>query len=153
MFVDSGEPFSSYELIQNSKYVMAYHSTIGMEAAIMGGYVLAGGKARFTQIPMAHLPKSAVDFRKKAESLLKAKVIQTPPEWRLNARKFLYFQLYLTSLPLGTFLEEDGIWQGFVQFREFKIEALLRENHSSIRAIIGGILDRSQFLLEDDFAR
>jgi hypothetical protein len=150
LFVNSSEPFSSYELIQHSKFIMVYNSTIGMEAAILGTTVLAGGKARFTQVPMALLPASAAAFRKKAESLLNAREIKTPPEWRLNARKFLYFQLYRTSLPLDAFLEEDGIWHGFVQFKNFKPQALLPESSASIKAVLDGILDNGDFLLEEE---
>ncbi len=51
VFVPSDEYLSSYELIQRSKFVLVYNSTIGLEASIMGAAVLCGGKARFTLIP------------------------------------------------------------------------------------------------------
>ncbi|MFZ0534202.1 MAG: hypothetical protein WAM09_13580, partial [Anaerolineales bacterium] len=50
-FVDSDQSLSSYELIQRSKFVMMYNSTIGLEASIMGVPVLCAGRARFTQLP------------------------------------------------------------------------------------------------------
>ena len=49
VFINSQEYLSSYELIQRSKFVMVYNSSIGLEAALMGAMVLCGGKARFTQ--------------------------------------------------------------------------------------------------------
>jgi len=49
LFVAPNETLSSYELIQRSKFVMVYNSTIGLEASIMGVAVLCTGKARFTQ--------------------------------------------------------------------------------------------------------
>jgi hypothetical protein len=46
VFIDAREYFNSYELIQRSKFVMVYNSTIGLEASILGCAVLCGGKAR-----------------------------------------------------------------------------------------------------------
>ncbi|HWT81610.1 MAG TPA: hypothetical protein VN648_22690, partial [Candidatus Methylomirabilis sp.] len=43
LFVGPEERFSSYELIQRSKFVMIYNSTIGLEASILGMPVLSGG--------------------------------------------------------------------------------------------------------------
>src|SRR5215212_9860480 len=40
IFVSPNESLSSYELIQKSKFVMVYNSTIGLEASIMGAAVL-----------------------------------------------------------------------------------------------------------------
>jgi hypothetical protein len=51
LFVDANEYFSSYELIQRSKFVMVYNSTIGLEASLLGAAVLCGGRARYTQLP------------------------------------------------------------------------------------------------------
>jgi hypothetical protein len=48
IFVGPTEYLSSYELIQRSKFVMVYNSSIGLEAALMGKAVLCGGKARYT---------------------------------------------------------------------------------------------------------
>jgi hypothetical protein len=45
VFVDAVEYFSSYELIQKSKFVMVYNSSIGLEASILGSPVLAAGRS------------------------------------------------------------------------------------------------------------
>ena len=57
VFVDAVEYFSSYELIQKSKFVMIYNSTIGMEATLLGVPVISAGKARFNQIPTVYYPE------------------------------------------------------------------------------------------------
>ena len=52
IFVDSDQPLSSYELIQRSKFVMVYNSTIGLEASILG---IAGFMCRSRPLhPAAH---------------------------------------------------------------------------------------------------
>ena len=64
VFVAPTETLSSYELIQKSKFVMVYNSTIGLEASIMGAAVLCAGKARFTQYPTVFFPQSVEDVRR-----------------------------------------------------------------------------------------
>jgi hypothetical protein len=147
VFIAPGEYLSSYELIQRSKFVMVYNSTIGLEAAIMGAPVLCGGKARFTQYPIVFFPQSAKDFRQKAEEFLEAGRIDVPAEFRRNARRFLYYQLFRTSLPFDPFLRTSS-QPSLTRFRYFPWEQLLPENSPAIAAIVQGILDQGDFLLE-----
>ena len=94
---------------------MVYNSTIGLEASIMGVPVLCAGRARFTQLPTVFFPATPEEFRQHAEDFLAAAEISIPPEFKRNARRFLYYQLYRSSLPFTDFLQEDGIWPGFRQ--------------------------------------
>jgi hypothetical protein len=150
LFVAPREYFSSYEFIQRSKFVMVYNSTIGLEAAIMGAAVLCGGKARFTQIPTVFLPDSSAAHRSKAEELLSADKIAIPPEFQRNARNFLYYQLFKTSLPFDDLLTRD-ITPGFVRFRKGGTgQDFTPQRSASIRALVDGLLFDGDFLREDD---
>lgn len=149
LFVDSNEYFSSYELIQRSKFVMVYNSTIGMEAAIMGAPVLCAGKARFTQVPTVFLPASAEAFQQQAEDFLSSERVVAPDEFRRNARRFLYYQLYRVSLPFNDFIEEDGIWRGFVRIKDLKWQAFQPQASTSLGIIANGILSETPFLLPE----
>ncbi len=149
-FVDADQYLSSYELIGRSKFVMIYNSTIGMEAAILGAAVLAGGKPRFTDPPAVFFPPSPEAFTRQAEAFLSAAQVEAPPEHRINARRFLYFQLYRSSLPFDEFIEEGGPWRGFAHFKDFPLEALSPDRSTSIRAIVDGILNGGDFLLPED---
>jgi hypothetical protein len=146
MFVDGGEYFSSYELIQHSKFVMIYNSTIGLEAAIMGAAVLSGGKARFTQLSTVYFPHTTQAFHEKAEEMLSADAISVPPEFKINARRFLYYQLYYSSLPFENFIAEDSVWNGYVRLKDFSWQALCPENSSVMRSLKEGILDGKEFI-------
>jgi hypothetical protein len=148
LFVDSRQYFSSYQLIQRSKFVMVYNSTIGLEASLMGAAVLCGGKARFTQLPTVYFPQSQLAFRQQAEEFLAAGKIEPPAEHRRNARRFLYYQLFKTSLPFGDFIEEDGIRKGYVQLKKFKLDQLKPEHSATMRTILNGILNTDMFLLD-----
>ncbi|MCE7861824.1 MAG: hypothetical protein DYG86_18810, partial [Chloroflexi bacterium CFX2] len=97
VYVPPNETLSSYELIAKSKFVMVYNSTIGLEASIMGAAVLCAGKARFTQYPTVFFPQTVDEVRRKMKEFLAAERIEVPAEFKRNARRFLYYQLYRTS--------------------------------------------------------
>ncbi len=149
IFVDSSEPFSSYELIQRSKFVMIYNSTIGLEASIMGAAVLSAGKARFTQLPTVFFPDTLEEYHRQLEEFLSGERITTPPEFANNARRFLYYQLYRSSLSFGEFLEDDRVWRGFVRLKRFGWEALYPGSSHTMQVVVDGILEGKEFLLED----
>jgi len=149
IFVNAQEQFSSYELIQRSKFVMLYNSTIGLEAALMGAAVLCGGKARFTQIPTVFLPATPQEYRQKADEFLAAEKIEVPPEFVRNARRFMYYNLYRACLPFGDYLENDGVWPGYVSLKPFDLRALQVENSPTLRTIVNGILEDKPFIIGD----
>jgi hypothetical protein len=149
LFVDAQEYFSSYELIQRSKFVMLYNSTIGLEAALMGAAVLCGGKARFTQVPTVFLPATPQEYRQKAEDFLAAEKIEVPPEFINNARRFMYYNLFRYCLPFGNYLENNGVWPGYVSLKPFDYRALLSENSPTLRVIVEGILRNKLFIMDD----
>jgi hypothetical protein len=145
VFVDSKEFISSYELIQRSHFVMVYNSTIGLEASLMGKAVLAGGKARFTQLKTAYLPESSAKYDRLLKDLLDAETVEVPADFKANARRFLYYQLYRSSLPFDAFLQEDGVWKGYVKLKEFPLADLSPENSITIKVILDGILKQAPF--------
>lgn len=148
VFVEPRAYFSSYEMIQRSKFVMVYNSTIGLEAALMGAPVLCAGKARFTQLPTVFFPPTIAEFQRMARAFLAAEQIAVPAEFRENARRFLYYQLYCTSLPFESLIEEDGIWQGYVRFKDLDYRAFHPDNSPVLRAIVDGVLHGKEFLYE-----
>jgi hypothetical protein len=149
IFVNPQEYFSSYELIQRSKFVMVYNSTIGLEASLMGAPVLCGGKARFTQIPTVFFPASAEEYVQKAEEFLAAETVTVPTEFQHNARRFLYYQLYRTAMPFNSFIEDDGIWQGYVRIKDLDYQAFDPAHSPVLRTIVNGICQGSDFLFDN----
>ena len=148
-FVSSDEYFSSYELIQRSKFVLIYNSTIGLEASLLGAAVLSGGKARFTQIPTVHMPASIQEFVQQAEDFLQADKIEVPGEFQQNARRFLYYQIFRTSLPFEQFLKEDEFWKGYVNLKDFGWQDLLPQHSETMQVILDGILNGRPFLKKE----
>lgn len=147
IFVPPGEFLSSYELIQRSKLVLIYNSTIGLEASILGTAVLCAGKARFTQYPTVFFPPSISEYRTALEQFLAADKINVPDEFRRHSRRFLYYQLFRTSLPFGEFLER-GILPVNARLKMFKPEDLLAS--PAIQTVTKGLLDNGDFLLEEE---
>jgi len=146
VFVGPRETLSSYELIQKSKFVMVYNSTIGLEASIMGAPVLCAGKARFTQYPTVFFPQSVDEVREKMEDFLGAETIEVPAEFRRNARRFLYYQLYKTSLPFGEFLE-PSVRTTQTRLKRFGLHELL--GSGAMQVILEGVLEDGDFLLQE----
>ncbi len=145
VFVAPKETLSSYELIQKSKFVLVYNSTIGLEASLMGKPVLCAGKARFTQYPTVFFPQTVAEQRNKTEEFLSAGKIEVPAEFKRNARRFLYYQLFRTSLPFGDFLE-PSVRTTQARLKSFELEDLVRSE--ATRVITNGVLDGRDFLLE-----
>ena len=149
VFINSQEYMSSYELIQRSKFVMVYNSSIGLEAAILGTMVLCGGKARFTQYPTVEFPKTPEEYREKAEQFLSVNGrIEAPAEYTENARRFLYYQLYKASLPFWDYLEVLPR-PGYVRLQSFNWQRLSPEYSQTIRIFVDGILHNKPFIVEE----
>lgn len=146
LFIAPKEYLSSYELIQRAKFVMVYNSTIGLEASILEVPVLCGGRARFTQYPTVFFPQTPVEQARAMREFLSAERIVVPGEHKRNARRFLYYQLFRTSLPFGEFLE-PSVRKTQTRLKGFDLEALLQAD--SVRAVLDGLLDDGEFLVSE----
>ncbi|HMV28855.1 MAG TPA: hypothetical protein PKE23_05685, partial [Anaerolineales bacterium] len=63
-----------------------------------------------------------------------------------NARRFLYYQLYRTSLPLGQFLE-PSVRVTQTKLKSFESDEL--QKSKSMQAILDGLLNNGDFLLKE----
>lgn len=153
-FIEPDEFLSSYELIQRSKFVLVYNSSIGLEATLLGAPVICGGNARYTQYPTVFLPESAEALGQMIEEFLEVEQVTEifTPEiqqaFQRNARRFLYYQFYKISLPLSDYLQE-GEKQGFVYLKTFPWQKLLPENSPLLKLICEGLLHQKPFLLPE----
>jgi len=114
----------------------------------MGAAVLCAGKARFTQYPTVFFPRTVHEVRRKMEEFLDTEKIDIPPEFKRNARRFLYYQLFRTSLPFGDFLE-PSVRTTQTRLKSFDLEKLLPENSKAIEAIFDGLLNNGDFLFKE----
>jgi len=146
LFVPPGEYVSSYELIECSKFVLVYNSSLGLEACIMGAPVLCAGKARYTQIPTTVLPASAEAYRRQLEKWLQAEAIQVSPDRAENARAFLFYELHHASLDLAEFLQPYPVVPGMVTFQDFEPQRI--GNSRALRTIAEGVLHGRPFVLD-----
>jgi len=148
VFVDSQEYLSSYQLIQHSKFVMVYNSSIGLEAVLLGVAVLCGGKARYTQYPTVFFPATVQEYAQEAEEFLRVEKIVIPEEFSRNARRFMYYQYYRASLPFGDFIE-NARRPGFVRLRSFRQDQLRSERCAAVHTILDGVIHNQPFLLPE----
>jgi hypothetical protein len=127
---------------------MVYNSTIGLEASILGAAVLCAGKARYTQYPTVFFPQTVDELRGRMKEFLGAEKIDVPLEFKRNARRFLYYQLFRTSLPFGDFLE-PSVRTTQTRLRSFGLEGLLESD--AVNVILSGVVEGGDFLLREQY--
>jgi hypothetical protein len=142
--VGPDERVSSYDLIRNSKFVLVYNSSIGLEASILGTPVLSAGRARFTQLATTTFPSSRDEYRQTLARFLSAERLEAPAEHTRNARAFLYVELFHASLDLSEFLVADSDLPGMVRFSPFAPNRLGQAE--VLRVLTDGILEGKPFL-------
>ena len=148
VFIDTDEMVSSYELIRISHFVMVYNSTIGLEAVLMGKNVLTAAKARYTQIPTTIHPSTQENYKKELEFLLLGEPKPVSPEFTANARRFLYKQLFMSSLPFDQFLDPDHYWKGYVTLKTVTPSAFAIENSETMKVLHEALVHHKPFELK-----
>jgi hypothetical protein len=78
------------------------------------------------------------------KEFLAADVIDVPLEFHRNARRFLYYQLFRTSLPFGEFLE-PSVRTTQTRLKSFGLGELTRSE--AVNVIKDGVLEGWDFLL------
>jgi len=132
---------SSYDLIRRAKLVMVYNSTIGLEATLLGKVVLCGGKARYTSYPTAYLPDTIEEYFSLAEQFMGDEDPRPPTQFIEHARRFTYFQHYLTSLDFSAYLAMHPEHPGYVVLKRFAADALHPHQSEETRIILDGITE------------
>ncbi len=149
-FIPPQEFINSYDLIRMAKFVLIYNSTIGMEASILGAGVLSAGKARYTASDVVWFPKDKPAYFAQLEALLQTDRVEVPEHFKVNARRFLYWQLYRSSLSFADFLEPDGVWAGYVKLKDFEWQDLLPANSETMAVVSDGLLHNGNFMLKEE---
>jgi hypothetical protein len=116
--------------------------------AILGLPVLGAGKARYAQYPTVFFPPSIPEFLQQAKAFLTADRIDVPAQFQRNARRFLYYQLYRTSLPFDPYLT-SSVHPSLTRFKEFSWKQILPQNSVAIATILEGLLQNGDFLLKE----
>ena len=150
IFIGPDERMSSYELIERSSFVLVYNSSVGLEAAIQGRAVLCAGRARYTQANTVFLPSTRAEYFRQLERMLESSSIEVTPEFAENGRRFLYQELFRSSIDLSDFLVPYPSLTGMVQLRDFEPQVL--NEHPSLEAIRRGVLKGEPFTIESGVA-
>jgi len=149
VFISPTEYISSYELIHRAKFVIVYNSSIGLEATLLGKVVICGGQARYTQYQTVYFPEGQNGFYELVSSYLVEDKVVLPVIFQKNARNFLYYQLYRTSIPLDEYIETIPR-QGYVKFKRFHWEKLSPNNSIAFSIINDGIVKNTPFLIPEN---
>jgi hypothetical protein len=86
------------------------------------------------------------EYTETLERFLMSEKIDVPADFRRHARRFLYYQLFRTSLPFGEFLE-TGIRTTHARLKWFDPRDLLKS--PAIQTVTNGLLENGDFLLDE----
>jgi hypothetical protein len=92
-------------------------------------------------------PQTVDEVRRKTKEFLDAEMIEIPAEFKRNARRFLYYQLFRTSLPFDGFLE-PSVRTTQAKLKSFELNELLESD--TMKAILDGVLEGGDFLLKEE---
>jgi hypothetical protein len=149
IFIGPDNYISSYQLIDKSKFILIYNSTIGLEASILGKPVLCAAKSRFTEHKTVIYPESNQEYFNTLNQLLQFPNIDVN-DYSINAKRLLFFQIYKYSLPFSEYLYPLNDIPGHVGLSEFPIIRLKYENSILAKIIVDGIIHGKEFILSDE---
>jgi hypothetical protein len=144
-FISPQESVSSYDLVRISKFVLIYNSTIGLESILLGVPVLSAGQAPFIAFDTVFFEPTRDTYLGQLNAWLTLDRLEVSQERQRNTRRFLYYRTYRFSLPFGEFIESTQT-TGYVRLKKFTLSQL--EQSSSLRTLLGSLLDGKRFELE-----
>jgi hypothetical protein len=145
IFVSPQERLSSYELIQLSKCVLTYNSTVGLESLLLDVPVLAAGQAPFNAFETVFFEPEREAYLAQLNAWLAADRLEVPQERKRNTRRFMYYRTYRFSLPFGEFIESTQP-TGYVRLKKFSLQDL--EESPTARTLLDGLFDGMRFELD-----
>ena len=148
VFIPSDQFLNSYELIEKSKLVLVYNSSIGLEATLLDRVVLSGGASRYTRYPTVYFPETPEAYFQLARGFLEQENPRPPREFILQARRFSYVQHFLTSLDFSAYLEPHPHFPGYVSFGDFDPLDLHPDRCLEVRILERGILENKQMFYD-----
>jgi hypothetical protein len=151
VYIDSLEFVSSYDLIARASFVLAYNSSVALEAVMLGKPAVCAGWAWYAEYNIVTSPATPEDYRQAVRGLLSAGEAHLPEENRRLARSLVYYQNFRASLPFGHYLEPHAI-RGYVRLLPFDVQQLSPQQDDAIQSILNGIRDQATvFTLPEEY--
>ncbi len=137
--------FSSYALIEQSSVVIAYNSTIALEAAIKGKPIILGGRSKFSNEVFAPIWHEKHLYGDAIREYIGGHACSLPQEGVAHARRVFHYLLFKQSLSLRPFVGRRDL---AVCLNQFAPEALLPTNSPVMSCLTRGILKSAPFVQE-----
>lgn len=149
IFIAPDEYVNSYELVQRSKFIMVYNSSIGLEGSLLRVPVLCAGQARYTHYPTVFFPNTRHEYQQRLTEFLTDAEIELPQIFYDEARRFLFYHLNFASLDFSRFIEQQSSDRGQVLLKEFSIADLDPINSPEMKILQNGILADGRLLFSE----
>lgn len=144
IFIEPRNFISSYELIDISKFILVYNSTIGLEASILGKPVLCAAKSRYTSSNTVIYPSSKNEYQQLLSKFITSSISVNQIQ-QINSLNFLYLQTFVHSLPFEQYLYPIENSPGHVGLKDFSINDL--KSHLA-NVLVNGIVHGENFTYE-----
>jgi hypothetical protein len=145
VFIAPQERISSYDLVQVSKCVLVYNSTISLEATLLGVPALCAARSPFTDYGTVFFEPERIAYLRQLEAFLAADKLSIPDEAVRRTRRFMYCRYYRFSLPFGEFLG-SSLPTGYVRLKRFPLRAL--QQSPTLHALLDGLFGGKPFELD-----
>jgi hypothetical protein len=145
VFIPPQERLNSYDLVRAAKFILVYNSTISLESTLLGVPALCAARSPFTDYGTTFFEPERGSYLQRLNAFLAAGNLQVPEGAARRIRRFMYYRYYRFSLPFGEFVESTQP-TGYVRLKEFSLSQL--EQSSSLRVLLGGLLNGKQFELD-----
>ncbi|MBN2044461.1 MAG: hypothetical protein JW757_05520 [Anaerolineales bacterium] len=138
IFIPPLQFVSSYDLIRQSKFVLAYNSSIALEAVLLGKLSVCAGWAWYSEYPVVISPQNAQEFTQKTAELLAAEQVELPEQFLQVARALVYYQNFRVSIPFDRYLGSHTL-PGFVRLKSFDVAELNEQDDPAVQSLLAGI--------------
>ena len=113
--------------------------------AVKRGDLIVKIKPEF-YIAQLHQGEAGYQSSLAAKATAEASLRKAEAEFKRNARRFLYYQLFRTSLPFGDFLE-PSVRTTQTRLKSFSLEKL--KGSEAVKVFLKGLLEGGDFLLKE----
>ena len=143
LFISPNDFTNSYDLVRETRFTLAYNSTIGLEAGLLGKASIVAAHTKYDIADVAYAPSTQADYHTLLETFLTQAEPPTPTAGAQDrARRYLYYLFFVNSLDYSPYIKDSLI--GFT-LNNIQASDLSPEHSDPTRVLLHGILQEQPF--------
>ena len=143
LFISPNDFTNSYDLVRETRFTLAYNSTIGLEAGLLGKASIVAAHTKYDIADVAYAPTTQAQYHTLLETFLTQAEPPTPPDGAQDrARRYLYYLFFVNSLDYSPYITDSLI--GFT-LQNIQASQLSPDASDLTRVLLHGILHEQPF--------